>query len=64
MHELELAYITADEVMCVTSEGEISMTGTPDEVFNDKKLSSLYGLEEGRLSGLYSGFLGGLRSDV
>ena len=63
MHELELAYITADEILCIDSEGGICMSGRPDEVFSDRRLSSLYGLEEGRLSRLYSDFLGGLGSD-
>ena len=61
MHELELAYITADELLCIDSAGGIVMSGTPDQVFSDKRLSALYGLEEGRLIGLYSGFLGGLK---
>ena len=61
MHELELAYITADEVLCIDAEGGIGLSGTPAEVFGDKRLSALYGLEEGRLSALYSGFLGGLK---
>ncbi len=60
MHELELAFITADEVICIDSKGEISMSGKPEEVFKDESLSELYGLEEGRLIRLYSGFLGGL----
>ena len=64
MHELELAYITADEVLCIDSEGGICMTGTPDEVFRDETMSRLYGLEEGRLSRLYTGFAGGLKADV
>ena len=64
MHELELAYITADEVICIDSQGRVSMSGKPAEVFRDKRLSALYGLENGRLSGLYSEFLGGLDSDV
>ena len=63
MHELELAFITADEVICIDSEGGISMSGKPEEVCNDESLSRLYGLESGRLIGLYSGFLGGLRRD-
>ena len=63
MHELELAYITADELLCIDSEGGICMSGKPDEVFSDRRLSSLYGLKEGRLSRLYSVFLGGLGSD-
>jgi ABC-type hemin transport system ATPase subunit len=63
MHELELAYITADEILCIDADGGICMSGKPDEVFSDSRLSSLYGLEEGRLSALYADFLGGLGSD-
>lgn len=63
MHELELAYVTADELLCIDSQGSICMSGSPGEVFGDRRLSTLFGLEEGRLSGLYSDFLGGLRSD-
>lgn len=63
MHELELAYITADELLCIDADGGICMSGTPGEVFSDRRLSALYGLEEGRLSGLYADFLGGLGSD-
>ncbi|MBQ9272266.1 MAG: ABC transporter ATP-binding protein [Mogibacterium sp.] len=63
MHELELAYITADEVLCIDSQGGIGISGRPEEVFSDERLSTLYGLEPGRLSGLYSEFLGGLKKD-
>ena len=63
MHELELAYLTADEVMCVDTDGSIAAEGSPQEIFSDRRLSELYGLEEGRLIDLYSGFIGGLKSD-
>ncbi len=63
MHELELAYITADELLCIDAHGKVSMTGKPGEVFSDERLSALYGLEEGRLSRLYSEFSGGLKTD-
>ena len=57
MHELELAHMTADRVVCISSEGKVVMTGRPDEVFRDEAISRLYGMEEGRLTELYSGFL-------
>ena len=62
MHELELAHMVADKVICISSEGRVEMTGTPDEVFADDAISRLYGMEEGRLTELYSGFLDSIRS--
>lgn len=56
MHELELAHMTADRVICVSSDGKIDMMGTPDEVFTDDAISRLYGMEPGRLIQLYSEF--------
>lgn len=56
MHELELAHMTADKVICIDSEGRIAMTGTPEDVITDGNISRLYGLEDGRLRKLYSEF--------
>lgn len=63
MHELELAHMTADKVICISSEGRIEMTGIPDEVFTDEAISRLYGMEPGRLTELYSAFLGSIFSE-
>ncbi len=57
MHELELAHMTADKVICVSAEGKVERTGTPDQVFTDDLISSLYGLEDGRLTQLYGDFV-------
>lgn len=57
MHELELAHMIADRVICISSEGKIEMIGTPREVFTDDAVSQLYGMEKGRLTELYSDFL-------
>ena len=57
LHELELAHMAADKVICISSDGKVVMTGLPEEVFTDELLSRLYGLESGALSGLYGGFL-------
>lgn len=62
MHELELAHMVSDRVVCITSEGRIQCTGTPEEVFTDELISSLYGLENGRLKELYADFVDNLRS--
>jgi iron complex transport system ATP-binding protein len=63
MHELELAHMTADKVICISSEGMIEMTGKPEEVFRDDTISRLYGMEEGRLTELYSGFLRSIKAE-
>ena len=62
MHELELAHMTADKVICISSEGRIERTGTPDEVFTDEAVSRLYGMEPGRITELYSAFLDSIRN--
>ena len=62
MHELELAHMVADKVICISSEGRVEMTGTPDEVFTDESISRLYGIEPGRIAALYSGFLDSIRN--
>ena len=63
MHELELAHMVADKVICISSEGKIEMTGKPEEVFRDDTISRLYGMEEGRLTELYSGFLRSIKAE-
>ena len=61
MHELELAHMVSDRVVCINSEGQIHSIGTPEEVFTDELISSLYGMERGSLSKLYAGFVENLR---
>jgi iron complex transport system ATP-binding protein len=57
MHEPELANLVSDKVICVSADGRVVMTGTPDEVFRDEIISRLYGLDDGRLRDLYNGFV-------
>jgi iron complex transport system ATP-binding protein len=57
MHELELAHMISDRVICISSDGRIEMTGAPDEVFTDEAVSRLYGMERGRLTELYGSFI-------
>lgn len=60
MHELELAYMVSDRVVCITEDGKIHTSGTPSEVFTDEQISGLFGLEPGRLRDLYSVFVSNL----
>ena len=57
MHELELAYLIADKVICISADGKVEKVGRPEEVFTDELISSLYSLEDGRLMEVYSGFV-------
>ena len=57
LHELELAHMISDRVICIDAEGSVVMTGTPDEVFTDASISSLYEIDTGRVTDLYSSFL-------
>lgn len=57
MHELELAHMTADKVICISAKGKVVKVGEPDDVFTDEIISELYGLGDGRLSALYGGFV-------
>ena len=57
MHELELAHLIADKVICVSADGKVVKTGSPEEVFTDELISSLYSLGDGRLREVYSGFV-------
>ena len=57
MHELELAHMVSDKVICITSDGKIRCSGTPEEVFTDDLISELYGIESGRLKNLYKDFV-------
>ena len=56
MHELELAHLTADRVLCIASDGKIFAEGTPDEMFREDIISGLYGVEDGSISRIYREF--------
>ena len=57
MHELELAHLIADKVICISADGKVEKVGNPEEVFTDELISRLYSLEDGRLREVYSGFV-------
>ena len=57
MHELELAHLIADKVICISAEGKVEKVGSPEEVFTDDLISRLYSLGDGRLREVYSGFV-------
>ena len=61
MHELELAQMISDRIVCITADGKVQKTGTPEEVFTDEHISSLYGLEPGRIRELYEVFVDKLK---
>ena len=63
MHELELAHLIADKVICISADGKAEMTGSPEEVFTDSIISRLYGLEDGKLREVYSGFVKSIEKD-
>ncbi len=60
MHEIELAHMISDVVICVGADGDIRMTGSPDEVFTDGNISSLYGVSAGRIRELFADFASAL----
>ena len=57
MHELELAHLIADKVICISADGKALKVGSSEEVFTDELISRLYGLGDGRLREVYSGFV-------
>ena len=57
LHELELAHMVADKVICISADGRIAGTGKPADVFRDEFISELYGMDAGRITELYTGFL-------
>lgn len=60
MHELELAHLISDKVICISAEGKVVITGRPEDVFTDEMISRLYGLEPGRITELFDSFLGSI----
>ena len=57
MHELELAHLIADKVICISADGKVEKVGSPEEVFTDELISRLYSLGDGRLKEVYAGFV-------
>ncbi len=52
LHELELAERISDRLLCIKN-GRIDRTGTPEEIFSDDYLRTLYGIEQGSFNALY-----------
>lgn len=63
MHELELAHLIADKVICISADGKVEKVGKPEDVFTDELISRLYGLGDGRLRQVYSGFVKSIEKD-
>ncbi len=61
LHELELAHMIADRVICISSGGRIVKTGTPEEVFTGGSISELYEMDQERLEALYESFASSIR---
>jgi iron complex transport system ATP-binding protein len=51
MHELELAQRYADRLLCIR-DGRVDRQGSPEEIFSDGYIESLYGLERGSYDSL------------
>ncbi len=52
LHELELAQKISDRILCIDGE-QIDRTGTPEEIFKEDYLSSLYHVDVACLNTLY-----------
>ena len=52
LHEIDLAAKVSDQIICVKGD-QISLFGTPEEVFSDESVKELYGLESGSFNTLF-----------
>ena len=52
LHELDLAQKVSDQVVCV-ADHRVDRCGTPEEVFQDDYIRSLYGIEQGSYNALF-----------
>ncbi len=52
LHELDLAEKISDRVVCV-AEGRIDRCGTPEHIFTDEYIRTLYGIETGSFNALF-----------
>ena len=52
LHEIDLAAKISDQVICVKGDN-IEIFGTPEEVFTDELVASLYGMESGSFNTLF-----------
>jgi len=51
LHELDLAAKVSDEVICVKGD-RIALYGTPEQIFSDENINTLYELREGSFNAL------------
>ena len=52
LHELDLAERISDRILCIHN-GKAECIGTPEEIFRDEVIASLYGIESGSFHALY-----------
>ena len=52
LHELDLAQKISDRVVCV-AQNRVDRCGTPEEIFTDEYIESLYGMEKGSYNALF-----------
>ncbi|MBQ6551720.1 MAG: ABC transporter ATP-binding protein [Lachnospiraceae bacterium] len=52
LHELDLAHKVSDRVVCV-ADRRIDRIGTPEEIFRDDYIRTLYGIEKGSYNALF-----------
>lgn len=53
LHELDLAQKISDRVLCITADGRPDRYGSPEEVFTQDYIASLYQLERGSYNSLF-----------
>lgn len=51
LHEIDLAYKVSDKIVCVKGD-HIAAYGTPDEIFSDERINTLYDIERGSFNAL------------
>ena len=51
LHEIDLACKVSDKIVCVKG-GHIAGCGTPDEIFSDERINSLYEIDRGAYNSL------------
>lgn len=51
LHEIDLAYKVSDKILCVKGD-KIAAFGTPEELFTDDRITSLYEIENGAYDSL------------
>ena len=64
LHEIDLAERISDRIVCVKGD-RIAAYGTPDEIFSDETVASLYGIESGSFNALLGSVeLSGVQGEI